>query len=374
MKFHLDRGVLGDAVTWATRTLPVRPAMPILQGVRVVAQSTGELLLSTFDYEVSAQITLPAEVEDPGEVLVQGRMLSDIVRSLPNKDVSIELVGTKVEVRCGSAAFSLATLPVDEYPQLPEMPPVAGTVQADVFAEAISQVTVAASKDDTLPLLTGVRVEIVGEKMTLMATDRYRLAMSEITWRPSRPDLEITALVRARTLQEVARSLATGGSVDIAISDDSSANLIGFEAGGRRTTSTLVDGDYPPVRRLFPSSTPITAVVATAPLIDAVKRVSLVAERNTPVRFSFTEGNVTLEAGAGDDAQASESLEAQLDGEELVVGFNSGFLLDGLGALGEDFAKLTFTDSIKPSVMSGQESLEGDASGEYKYLIMPMRI
>ncbi|MCG7308078.1 DNA polymerase III subunit beta [Brachybacterium halotolerans subsp. kimchii] len=374
MKFHLDRGVLGDAVTWATRTLPVRPAMPILQGVRIVAQSTGELLLSTFDYEVSAQITLPAEVEDPGEVLVQGRMLSDIVRSLPNKDVSIELVGTKVEVRCGSAAFSLATLPVDEYPQLPEMPPVAGTVQADVFAEAISQVTVAASKDDTLPLLTGVRVEIVGEKMTLMATDRYRLAMSEITWRPSRPDLEITALVRARTLQEVARSLATGGSVDIAISDDSSANLIGFEAGGRRTTSTLVDGDYPPVRRLFPSSTPITAVVATAPLIDAVKRVSLVAERNTPVRFSFTEGNVTLEAGAGDDAQASESLEAQLDGEELVVGFNSGFLLDGLGALGEDFAKLTFTDSIKPSVMSGQESLEGDASGEYKYLIMPMRI
>lgn len=374
MKFHLDRGVLGDAVTWATRTLPVRPAMPILQGVRIVAQSTGELLLSTFDYEVSAQITLPAEVEEPGEVLVQGRMLSDIVRSLPNKDVSIELVGTKVEVRCGSAAFSLATLPVDEYPQLPEMPPVAGSVRADVFAEAISQVTVAASKDDTLPLLTGVRVEIVGEKMTLMATDRYRLAMREITWQPSRPDLEITALVRARTLQEVARSLATGGSVDIAIAEESSANLIGFEAGGRRTTSTLVDGDYPPVRRLFPSSTPITAVVATAPLIDAVKRVSLVAERNTPVRFSFTEGNVTLEAGAGDDAQASESLEAQLDGEELVVGFNSGFLLDGLGALGEDFAKLTFTDSIKPSVMSGQESLEGDASGEYKYLIMPMRI
>ncbi|PWH05951.1 DNA polymerase III subunit beta [Brachybacterium endophyticum] len=374
MKFHLDRGVLGDAVTWATRTLPVRPAMPILQGVRILAQGSGELLLSTFDYEVSAQITLPAEVEVPGEVLVQGRMLSDIVRSLPNKDVSIELVGTKVEVRCGSAAFSLATLPVEEYPQLPEMPPVAGSIPADVFAEAISQVTVAASKDDTLPLLTGVRVEIVGEKMTLMATDRYRLAMSEITWRPSRPDLEITALVRARTLQEVARSLATGGSVDVAISEESSANLIGFEAGGRRTTSTLVDGDYPPVRRLFPGSTPITAVVATAPLIDAVKRVSLVAERNTPVRFSFTEGNVTLEAGAGDDAQASESLEAQLEGEELVVGFNSGFLLDGLSALGEDFARLTFTDSIKPSVMSGQESLEGDADGDYKYLIMPMRI
>ncbi|WP_106505709.1 DNA polymerase III subunit beta [Brachybacterium timonense] len=374
MKFHLDRGALGDAVTWATRTLPVRPAMPILQGVRIVADTSGELQLSTFDYEVSAQITLDAEVDEGGEVLVQGRMLSDIVRALPNKDVSVALEGTKLQLRCGSARFALATLPVEEYPQLPSMPPVAGSVPADVFSEAISQVTVAASKDDTLPLLTGVKVEIEGEKVTLMATDRYRLAMRELSWNPASPGAELTALVRARTLHEVARSLATGGSVDIALADDSAAKLVGFESGGRRTTSTLVDGDYPPVRRLFPDSSPITAVIATAPLIEAVKRVSLVAERNTPVRLSFTEGQVALEAGAGDDAQASEVLEAQLEGEDLVVGFNSGFLLDGLGALGTEFARLTFTDSIKPSVMSGQDSLEGTPDGSYKYLIMPMRI
>lgn len=374
MKFHLDRGVLGDAVSWATRTLPVRPAMPILQGVRIIADQAGELQFSTFDYEVSAQITIAAEVEVPGEVLVQGRMLSDIVRALPNKDVSISLEGTKLQVRCGSAHFALATLPVEEYPQLPTMPPVAGTVAADVFAEAISQVTVAASKDDTLPLLTGVRMEVSGEKMTLMSTDRYRLAMRELTWHPANPGAELTALVRARTLHEVARSLSTGSAVDIALSEEAGAHLIGFESAGRRTTSTLVDGDYPPVRRLFPDSSPITAVVATAPLIDAVKRVSLVAERNTPVRLSFSEGQVALEAGAGDDAQASEVLEADLRGEELVVGFNSGFLLDGLGALGSDFARLTFTDSIKPSVMSGQESLEGAPESSYKYLIMPMRI
>lgn len=374
MKFHLDRGALGDAVTWATRTLPVRPAMPILQGVRIVADTSGELQLSTFDYEVSAQITLDAEVDEGGEVLVQGRMLSDIVRALPNKDVSVALEGTKLQLRCGSARFALATLPVEEYPQLPSMPPVAGSVPADVFSEAISQVTVAASKDDTLPLLTGVKVEIEGEKITLMATDRYRLAMRELSWNPANPGAELTALVRARTLHEVARSLATGGSVDIALADDSAAKLVGFESGGRRTTSTLVDGDYPPVRRLFPDSSPITAVIATAPLIEAVKRVSLVAERNTPVRLSFTEGQVALEAGAGDDAQASEVLEAQLEGEDLVVGFNSGFLLDGLGALGTEFARLTFTDSIKPSVMSGQDSLEGTPDGSYKYLIMPMRI
>src|SRR5699024_10068315 len=317
---------------------------------------------------------LDAEVETGGEVLVQGRMLSDIVRALPNKDVSIALEGTKLQVRCGSARFALATLPVEEYPQLPTMPPVpasvaadvfaeavapaprpvgdspppataapvAGSVAADVFAEAIGQVTVAASKDDTLPLLTGVKVEISGETMTLMATDRYRLALRELTWNPATPGAEQTALVRGRTLHEVARSLSTGGSVDIALSDDADGNLIGFESGGRRTTSTLVDGEYPPVRRLFPETTAITATVATGALIDAVKRVSLVAERNTPVRLSFTEGQVALEAGAGDDAQASEVLEAQLEGEDLVVGFNSGFLLDGLGALGTDFARLTF--------------------------------
>jgi len=374
VKFHLDRGVLGDAVSWATRTLPVRPAMPILQGVRIVADAGGELQLSTFDYEVSAQIRLEAEIEQPGEVLVQGRMLSDIVRALPNKDVTVALEGTKLQVRCGSARFALATLPVEEYPQLPTMPPVAGTVAADVFSEAISQVTVAASKDDTLPLLTGVKVEISGETMTLMATDRYRLALRELTWNPSSPGAELTALVRGRTLHEVARSLATGGGVEIALSDEDSANLIGFEAGGRRTTSTLVDGDYPPVRRLFPETTAITAVVSTGALIDAVKRVSLVAERNTPVRLSFSEGQVALEAGAGDDAQASEVLEAQLEGEDLVVGFNSGFLLDGLGALGSEFARLTFTDSIKPSVMTGQDSLEGEPDNSYRYLIMPMRI
>ena len=374
MKFHLDRGVLADAVSWATRTLPVRPAMPILQGVRIVADASGELQLSTFDYEVSAQITLAAEVDQRGEVLVQGRMLSDIVRALPNKSVSVALEGTKLQVTCGSARFALATLPVEEYPQLPVMPEVAGTVDAHTLAEAIGQVTVAASKDDTLPLLTGVRMEIEGEKVTLMATDRYRLALRELTWNPASPSAEMTALVRGRTLQEVARSLSTGASVDIALADDSAAHLIGFESSGRRTTSTLVDGDYPPVRRLFPDHTAITAVVATAPLIEAVKRVSLVAERNTPVRLSFTEGQVALEAGAGDDAQASEVLEAQLEGEDLVVGFNSGFLLDGLGALGTDFARLTFTDSIKPSVMSGQDSLEGSPDASYRYLLMPMRI
>ncbi len=373
MKFHLDRDALNDAVSWATRTLPTRPAMPILQGVRIVAEASGELKLSTFDYEVSAHITLPADVDQPGEVLVQGRMLSEIVRAMPHKPVSFTLNGTKVDIRCGSSRFTLATLPVDEYPAIPELPPVVGTVDSGTFAQAIGQVAIAASKDDVVPLLTGVRMEINGDTVSMMATDRFRLAMREFTWTPADPSIELAAIVRSRTLTEVARSLS-GGSVEIALSDSDSANLIGFEATGRRTTSTLVDGDYPPVRRLFPAETNYSATVATQPLIEAVKRVSLVAERNTPVRLTFSEGQVALEAGAGDDAQASEVIEAQVDGGEVVIGYNSGFLLEGLGAFTTDFVQFRMPDSIKPSVIRGQESVEAAADDSYRYLLMPMRL
>lgn len=372
MKFHLDRDVLNDAVSWATRTLPQRPSMPILQGVRIVAEPS-ELKFSTFDYEVSAHITVEAEVDQPGEILVQGKMLSEIVRALPHKTVSLTLEGSKVEILCGSSRFTLATLPVEEYPLLPEMPPVVGSIDSGTFARAISQVSIAASKDDVVPLLTGVKVSIEGEKVTMAATDRYRLAVREFTWNPSDPATELTALVRSRTLSEVARSFS-GGNVEIALSEGASANLIGFEVGGRRTTSTLVDGDYPPVHRLFPEVTPYTVSVATGPLIEAVKRVSLVAERNTPVRLTFSEGQVALEAGAGDDAQASEVLEANVEGGDLVVGYNSGFLLDGLGALGTDFAHFSLPDSIKPTVLRGQDSLEATPDDQYRYLIMPMRV
>lgn len=373
MKFHLDRAVLNDAVSWATRALPVRPRMPILQGVRISASAEGELHLSTFDYEVSAQMVIPAEIDEPGEVLVQGRMLADIVKALPDRPVTFALDGTKVAVTCGAARFSLATMPVEEYPQLPELPPVAGTVDSQLLSDAIHQVAVAASKEETLPLLTGVRLEIEGEKLTMMATDRYRLALREITWNPTSPDANYVALVRGRTLNDVARSLATGSEVTIALASED-PQIIGFEAGGRRSTSSLVDGDYPPVRRLFPDSSAISAVVGTGELLEAVKRVSLVAERNTPVRLTFTEGQVVLEAGSGDEAQASEALEATLDGDDIVVAFNPAYLIDGLTAIGSEFTRFAFNDSIKPVVLSQQEEADSTPAEEYRYLIMPIRI
>ncbi|KQY22759.1 DNA polymerase III subunit beta [Cellulomonas sp. Root485] len=373
MRFRVDRDVLADAVTWTARSLPTRPPVPVLAGVRLEADTTGTVQLSSFDYEVSARSQIPADVSEAGTVLVSGRLLAEISRALPDKPVDVVLDGTKVVVTCGASRFTLLTMPVEDYPNLPVMPPTTGTVDGDELTHAVAQVSVAASRDDTLPLLTGVRVEIEGEKVTLLATDRYRLALRELTWKPSSPDISTVALVRARTLSDAAKSLGSAGSVTVALSTGSGVDMIGFEAAGRQTTSLLVDGDYPAVRRLFPDETPIHAIVSTHALADAAKRVSLVAERNTPIRLSFSEGQVVLDAGQGDDAQASEALEATLVGDDISVAFNPQFLLDGLGALSTTFVRLSFTHPNKPVEFTGQESLDGEDNPEYRYLLVPIR-
>ncbi len=374
VKLRVERDVLADAVTWTARSLPTRPPVPVLAGLLLEAGADGTLVLSGFDYEVSARVEVPADVAEPGQALVSGRLLADISRSLPDKPVDLAQDGNRIVLTCGTTRFTLMTMPVDEYPARPDMPAEAGTVASDVFTEAVAQVTVAASRDETLPILTGVRMEIENSTVTLLATDRYRLAMRELAWRPSSSDASAVALVRARTLSEVAKTLGSGGDVTLALSAGGSQELIGFAAGGRRTTSLLVDGDYPKVRSLFPAEAATYAVVETGPLVEAVRRVALVAERNTPVRLTFTEGQVTLEAGQGDDAQASEALEAALEGEEISIAFNPGFLLDGLQALTTAFVRLSFTQATKPAVLTGQSDAAGDHDSSYRYLLMPVRL
>ncbi|WP_432545593.1 DNA polymerase III subunit beta [Kineococcus sp. SYSU DK004] len=373
MELQVERDVLADAVAWAARALPARPPVPVLAGVLMEASDEGTLTLSTFDYEVSARVEVPADVRTAGTVLVSGRLLADISRSLPGRPVSMVTEGSKVTVTCGSSRFSLLTMPVEEYPSLPGLPESSGTLPGDAFTEAVGQVTVAASRDETLPILTGVRMEIEGDRLSLLATDRYRLAVRELRWNPASPDMEAVALVRARTLSEVARSLGATGSITMALADGGS-DLIGFQAAGRHATSLLVDGEYPKVRSLFPAESPTHAVVSTAALTEAVKRVALVAERNTPVRLRFTDGVLSLEAGQGDDAQASEALEATLVGEEISIAFNPQFLLDGLGALGAAWARLSFTQPTRPAVITGQDEQDGEDDTGYRYLLMPVRL
>ncbi len=375
MKFRVERDVLAEAVTWVARGLPARPPVPVLAGLLLEADEAGTLTLSAFDYEVSARVTVAADVAESGSVLVLGRLLADISRNLPPKPVDVATDGRKVEVTCGSSRFALLQMPSEEYPTLPTSPDPTGSIDGALFTQAVGQVSIAADRGDTLPILTGVRVEIDGEKVTLLATDRYRLAMRELTWSPEVTDTSHVALVPARTLSETARALGAAGSVQVSLGDAAGGDgLIGFEAGQRRTTSRLLDGEYPKVAKIFPSSSETEAVIATAELIEAVKRVALVAERNTPVRLRFTDGMVAIEAGAGDDAQASEAVEAGVEGPEIEIAFNPGFLLDGLGALGTSYARMAFTQPLKPAMITGQDEPDAAVDTAYRYVLQPVRL
>ena len=372
MKFRVERDVLAEAVTWVARGLPNRPPVPVLAGVMIEASDEGTLTLSAFDYEVSAKITVAAEVAEPGTVLVLGRLLADISRNLPARPIDVATEGNKVQVTCGSTRFNLLMMPVEDYPTLPSSPALSGTIAGDVFTQAVAQVSIAADRGDTLPILTGVRIEIEGEKITLLATDRYRLAMRELTWNPEATDASHIALVPARTLSDTAKALGALGSVEVHLGGGGEG-LIGFEAGQRRATTRLLDGEYPKVTSIFPASSDTVSVIETTALVEAVKRVALVAERNTPVRLRFTDGQVAIDAGTGDGAQASEAVEAVLTGPEIEIAFNPQFLLDGLGAVGTAYSRLSFTQSGRPAVLSGQAELDGDADTSYRYVLMPVR-
>ena len=378
MKFRVERDVLADAVAWAARSLPVRPSVPVLAGLLIETTQDG-LELSTFDYETSARATIPADVSDEGRALVSGRLLSDICRSLPNKPVEMTIDGAKVSLTCGSARFSLQTMPVDEYPTLPDMPQATGTVRSDVFAAAVAQAVTAAGRDDMLPVLTGVRIEIEGSTISLLATDRFRLSQRELEWQPESTDASAAALVPAKVLADTARSLTAGAEVTLALaSSGAGEGIIGFEgsAGGgvRRTTTRLLDGEFPKVRTLFPSEHLTLARVDKAALVESVKRVSLVAERNTAVQLAFSDGVLTLDAGSGDEAQASESIEATVKGDDITTGFNPQFLLDGLTAIEAPVVEMAFTQASKPVVMAGTSGLEDEVDTEFRYLLMPRRL
>ena len=378
MKFRVDRDVLADAVAWAARSLPVRPSVPVLAGLLIEAGHDG-LVLSTFDYETSARATLQAEVADEGRALVSGRLLADICRSLPAKPVDMVIDGARVSLTCGSARFSLQTMPVEDYPSLPDMPAATGTVQSDQFAHAVAQAVTAAGRDDMLPVLTGVRLEIDGSSISLLATDRFRLSHRELGWDPRTPDDTLAALVPAKVLGDTAKSLTSGSEVTIALaSGGAGEGIIGFEgaaAGGtRRTTTRLLDGDFPKVRSLFPAEHQTVARVDKNALIESVRRVALVAERNTAVQMAFSSGVLTLDAGSGDEAQASESIEAEVEGEDITTGFNPQFLLDGLTAIDEPVVELAFTQSSKPVVISGHVEPGSSGTPAFRYLLMPRRL
>jgi DNA polymerase-3 subunit beta len=375
LKFQVNKDVLSEAVSFAVRLLPQRTTLPILGGILIEADANA-LRLSVFDYEVSAQAEIVAKVESSGRVLVSGRLLSEIASKLPNAPVEFETDGSKVTVSCGSTKFSLLTMPVEEYPTLPEIPAISGTITGEAFAHAVQQVAVAASKDDVTPVLTGVQIEAGEKSLSFVATDRYRVALREAAWSANKDAIGAVALVPARTLQEVAKTFGNQGEISIAIAKSDDREMIAFKANNRSVTSLLLKGNFPPVKSLFPSDIENYAVVTTQELIDSTKRVSLVLERESPLRYSFEEGSVSLEATGNETAQASESINSELSGKEIVVSLKPQFLIDGLGGVHSEFVKIAFTNNDNPNkpgpvLISSHGSKEKTESDSYRYLLQP---
>ena len=417
MRFVVERDALAEAVAWIARSLPSRPVLPVLSGLLVQAAADG-LTLSCFDYEVSARVSIDADVTETGSALVPGRLLAEITRSLPGHPVEVD-DKDDVTLTCGPASFSLVTLPIGEYPRLPELPRLAGTVDGGVFATAIGQVTPAASRDDTLPVITGVNVEIEGDTITLVATDRYRLAIRELGWNPARPGTSSTLLVPAKTLADAARMMAPGVPVRIMTrgtdGDPGTSRtrstqgsgpadaMIGFESGGRRLTTRLIAGEYIKYSSKFPADFGSHGDMPAAALAEAVRRVALVAERGSSVRLSFEPGMVTIEAGTKGQARARETVAADFGGDESAIAFSPHYLLDGLAAAltaaagapapqdatgsgksdrntdptssvpAEGRIRLQFTSPTKPALITGHRRPDDDSAPDYRYLVVPLR-
>ena len=373
MKFQVDRDVMADAVAWASRTLPTKSTQPLLTGMHLVADKSG-LTLSGSDADVSARANLGAEVIEAGTVLIPGRLLADITRSLPSAIIDFALVGNRAQITCGRSSFTIPTMPVAEYPPLPTMPDVSGSVSGTDFANAIAQVAIAASRDETLPAFTGVKIDVEGATITLAATDRYRLAVRELNWSPISTSLSTHALIPAKFLSDSSKSLAQSESISLAFATGNEG-LVGIEGSGRQTTSRMLAADFPKYRTLLPTESTTIAQLSTSALAESVKRVSLVLEREAPIRITFTNGEATIVGGGGSGelAEAKESIECTLTGEELTIAFNHQFLLDGLNAIDSAITVISMTTAIRPAVISGASDFGAAPDESFKYLLMPIR-
>jgi len=385
LKFRLVREDFAEAVAWVARSLPSRPpSNPVLAGVLITGSEDG-LTVAGFDFDVSAEVHLPAEIASQGTVLVSGRLLSDITRALPAKPVEVSVEGSRMLLNCGSAKFSLPAMPVEDYPALPTLPDETGVISADLFAEAVGQVAIAAGKDDTLPMLTGIRVEIVGDKVVLAATDRFRLAVRELIWTTATPDVDAAVLVPAKTLAEAAKSVTSGADVHLALGRGAAVGderLLGLRSGGRRSTTRLLDTEFPKFRQLLPAEHTAVATIDVAELTEAIKRVALVADRGAQVRMELTDGFLRLSAGADGVGMAEEELAVDFAGEPLTIAFNPSYLTDGLGSLRCERVTFGFTTPSKPAVLRpAADDARPTGPGpfpavvtDYVYLLMPVRL
>jgi DNA polymerase-3 subunit beta len=368
MKFQADRDILTDAISFVVRLVSPRPQLPQLSGV-VIEANGKEVTFSVFDYEVSAKATITANVEKPGKVLVQAKLLSDIVSKLPSEAVSIDHSESRVQIMSGSSKFSLSAMSMSEYPATPLTPAGSGKVDGTLFADATNQVSVAASREEVTPVLTAVMISSNSKELSLIATDRFRVATRTIAWQGNGSDREI--LIPARVVGEIAKTFAHEKEITIGIADGDK-EMVGFSSGSKSVTTSTIKGKYPAVLSLFPADTPHFAVANTQDLVNATKRVGLVVDRDKPLRFRFSSNEVTLESIGSDVADATEQVACSLTGEETTVSLKPQYLLDALAGIDTEMVSLGFTSNPNNPNKPGPVLITPVGSAQhYKYLLQP---
>jgi DNA polymerase-3 subunit beta len=371
MKFQADREVLSDAVSFLVRLLSPRPQLPQLSGVMIEA-TKDEVVLSIFDYEVAARVKIAAAVEAPGKVLVQARLLSEIVSKLPASSVSLVIDETRLQVTSGSSKFSLSSMATTDYPDTPEFPAATGKVSASEFTNSVAKVASAASREEVTPVLTAVMIQADATNLTMVATDRFRVAVKSLPWTGKAIDRDV--LIPARVLNEIAKTFSHEGDLELAFGE-TEKEMIGFSSGNKTVSTATIKGKYPAVLQLFPEDTENFAVLNNQELLDATRRVALVVDREKPLRYKFSEGELSLESIGSDVADASEQIACSLKGGETLVSLRPQFLSDALAGLDAENVKIGFTvnpnnpNKPGPVLISPVDPKDGDK--DFRYLLQP---
>jgi len=361
LRLEVPRSALVERLALVVRAVSTRTAVLVLGGIQLRA-AEGELQLAATDMELSLRTSLEADVADEGEAVVPGRLLLDIARSLPDADVAIEqAVGESiVSLTCGSASYRIHTYSAEDFPRLPVIDiSRLQTVDRDALVETVARVGRSASRDESRPVLTGILVRFEPGKIVMAATDSYRLAVKETRSESVVPELE--AIIPARALQELGRIDA--GELQLGLYE----NHVVFGNGETWLTTRRIDGQFPNYRQLLPDQFEHELRLPREELLDVVRRVSVMAQRNSPLRLRFVEGELAVSAQTQDVGEARESLPASFVGEPLEIGFNAEFLRDGLESIDSPTVTLKLISPLRPAVLEGE-------TPDYTYLIMPIRL
>ena len=367
MKISLSSAELLTQLQTATRVASTRSAVQALSGVMISAEEGTPELRAT-DMEVGLRMPLAAEVARPGTAVLPARLLLDVARSLSAETLTMELRAAEqdVELICGATTFHLRTLRAEDFPTLPSPSPDSRVeLPAQAFVETVSRVARSASRDETRPVLTGILISAAGQELRMVATDSYRLSVKETALQtPLQGNLE--ANVPARALQELARIEQQTGADTVAVSVGQNQAI--FELGDVVLSSRLIDGQFPNYRQLLPESVEHELRLSSAELTDVVRRISLLAQKNAPLRLSFSEGTLSVSAQTPDVGEASEAIPVPYHGELFEIGFNPEFLRDGLESIDTDELVLKLISPLRPGL------IESPDSGDFVYLIMPIRL